>query len=83
MSVPITQDATPEPPETFGLRLTAADGAVLTEPEATASITDDDGRPAPPVISIGAAEAVEGRRRRRAALPADADARGRAGRRRA
>ena len=60
VSVPITQDATPEPPETFGLRLTAADGAVLTEPAATASITDDDGRQPPPVISIGAAEAVEG-----------------------
>ena len=45
VSVPITQDTTPEQPETFGLRVTAADGAVLTEPEATASITDDDGRP--------------------------------------
>jgi hypothetical protein len=60
VNVPITQDTTPEQPETFGLRLTAADGAVLTEPEATASITDDDGRPPPPVLSIGPAEVVEG-----------------------
>ncbi len=60
VNVPITQDTTPEQPETFGLRITAADGAVLTEPEATASITDDDGRPPPPVLSIGAAEVVEG-----------------------
>ena len=60
MTVPIIQDATPEQPETFGLRITAADGAVLTEPDATASITDDDGRPPPPVLSIGPAEVVEG-----------------------
>ncbi len=60
VSVPITKDAVAEQPETFGLRITAADGAVLTEPEATASITDDDGRPAPPAISIGPAEVVEG-----------------------
>jgi 6-phosphogluconolactonase (cycloisomerase 2 family) len=60
VNVPITKDTTPEQPETFGLRITAADGAVLTEPEGTASITDDDGRPPPPAISIGAAEVVEG-----------------------
>ena len=49
-----------EHPETFGLRITAADGAVLAEPEATGSIIDDDGRPAPPVLSLGPAEVVEG-----------------------
>ncbi len=60
VSVPITQDAVAEQPETFGLRLTAADGAVLSEPEATGSITDDDGRPGPPAISIGPGSVVEG-----------------------
>ena len=50
-------------PETFGLRITAADGAVLTEPEATASITDDDGRPPPPAHLDRRGRGRRGRRR--------------------
>ena len=60
VTVPITQDTTPEAPETFGLRVTAADGAVLTEPEATVRSPTTTAAPAPPVLSIAGASVVEG-----------------------
>ncbi len=61
MTVPIAHErGSPSRPKTFGLRLTSASGAVLTEPDGIASITDDDGRAARRRFTIGAAEVVEG-----------------------
>lgn len=56
ITIPILGDAQPEPNETFRVLLSAASGGNITDGEAIATLTNDDGDP--PVLSIADPVAV-------------------------
>ena len=50
IAVPVVDDSEDEITETFTMRLSEAHGATLGDREGTATIRDDDGPPAPPIL---------------------------------
>ena len=50
IAVPVVDDSEDEITETFTMRLSEAHGATLGDLEGTATIRDDDGPPAPPIL---------------------------------
>lgn len=60
VDVLVTGDTLVESDETFLVQLTAATGGVITTPQATATIRNDDQPPVLPTLSIGNATITEG-----------------------